>query len=145
MSNICITVAQRRVRDYTDESDRLMQDRAETLECQDCEAFLQHGINAYRWLRRAEEFLREADYQGLVEFEPDLRDVLDALYEAWMRPCEFAEKWIAESLRRGSGVGNLTEYRETCEDARELLQELEWRRSARRARVLLASEEDEQG
>jgi hypothetical protein len=143
MSNICITVAQRRVREYTDESDRLMQDHVDVLACGDCEAFLQHGINAYKWLQSAEEFLREADYQGLVAFEPDLRDALDSLYEAWMRPCEFAERWIVQNVQRGCQISNLAEYRAICEEASELLQEREWRRTAKRARVLLASEEDE--
>ena len=141
--NLCLTVAQRRVRDYTDESDRLTAAHRDAMECRDCEEFLQHGINAYKWIKHADEFLREADYQGVAEMTQEVRDALDLLYKSWVSPCAFAERWIADTAEKGHEPDNLHSFREICEEARDVIQNREWRRMAHNTQFLLASQEPE--
>ena len=139
--NLCLDVAQRRVRDYTDEADAAISASHEAEGCWKCQDFLQKGIDAYKWLKKAEEFLREADYQGLQQFTPELQNAVDAMYNSWVHPCETAEEWASVNLARGYQIDNLQLFRETCNEVREVIQNREWRKSAKHARILAASDD----
>ena len=87
------------------------------MECRDCEEFLAEGIEAFRWLRTAEDIMREGDYQGVFEFTAELQKVLDLLYSAWLVPLEFVENWISSLAARGYTPKNLPKFRKVCEEA----------------------------
>lgn len=139
--NLALKIAHRRVHAYADESDELMQRHAEAMECRNCEAFLKMGIDAFKWVRRAEETIREADYEGISELTPEVQKALDLLYTAWMNPCEFAERWILSLANRGYVPENLEKFRNACEEAEGTIERRNWQRKATAARALNSAEE----
>lgn len=142
--NLCLDVAQRRVRDYTDEADSVIAHHFQAEDCWKCQEFIQKGISAYKWLRRAEEFMREADYQGIQEYTTAAQDAVEAMYRAWLCPCEFAEQWIKSNIERGFHLDNLVEFREICEEVQDVIQNREWRHSAKRARIMASYADPEE-
>jgi|GEM_PF-3099255 len=142
--NLCLNVAERRVREFADEADALLASHSEAMECWKCQELLQKGIDAYRWLTQADAFLREADYQGVFDFSPELQDAVNTLYQAWLQPCEFAERRIVALLERGYQLDNLQEFREICEQVEEIIDNREWRKAAAQARILASSEDTDE-
>ena len=130
--NFVLDIATRRVHRYADD---LMRDHAQAMECRDCEEHLQQGIDAYKWLRRAEETLREADYEGILTFSKDLEMAIDTLYKAWLGPAEHAERWIKALRQKGYTPDNLNDFREICEDVKEIVGGREWGSKATKARA----------
>ena len=139
--NLALSLARIRVHAYADASGELMKQHAEAMECRDCEDFLKMGIEAYQWLQRAEDTMREADYAGIFEFTRETRETLDTLYVAWLKPCEFAEKWIASLNNRSYFPDNLSKFRDACERAQESVQNRDWQNRATNTRVLGTAEE----
>ncbi|MBS0266192.1 MAG: hypothetical protein JSS02_29955 [Planctomycetes bacterium] len=142
MNNICLDLAQRHVAEYTNESDRLMREHGAAMKCRDCEEFLQQGINAFKWLRQADDFLREADAAGVEAYTAELRETFDLLYKKWLEPLAFAEQWIQENVKGGYAPDNLAEFSQICEEAREFVETREWRHLSRVARGKLSAQED---
>ena len=111
MDNLALRTARKHVQNYSYESDDLMLRHAEAIDCRDCEDLLQLGIDAFKWLGRADRVIRSAVYRGLAEYDPSLDVALAALYAEWLKPCTFAEGWIAQQEQRGFRVDNLAEFR----------------------------------
>lgn len=143
--NIILSLASRRVRAFADDEQRrhetLIQSHEDALACRDCEGFLQLGIEAFKWLRRAEETMREADYEGLFDFDRETQDALDALYEAWIPPCKYAEEWIRILGERGYRPDNLDEFRNAQEGVSEIIEHRDWKSRARTYRAVAEAEE----
>jgi hypothetical protein len=85
------------------------------------ELFLSYGIDAFRWLSKADTLIRDAVYSGYLEFDPDLDSAIESLYRRWLRPCDFAEHWIAKLDKQGYKAGNLEEFRKCCEEVRSIV------------------------
>ncbi|MCE9555512.1 MAG: hypothetical protein K8T91_19365 [Planctomycetes bacterium] len=92
----------------------LMEQHGQAMECRDCESFLQLGIDAFRWLNRADEEIRSRIYKGKVQFNQDVDDAIGILYEAWLGPCDVVQQCIKKQVERGFDVENLTEF-QACE------------------------------
>jgi hypothetical protein len=114
--------AQKHVLNYQRESSDLMEAHQEAMDCRDCEAFLQLGIEAFRWIIRADRVSRNAVYNGVLQYDPDFDDKIAALCREWLTPCEFAEKWIAKQLERGYQIENLDEFRKCCEEMQAIVE-----------------------
>jgi hypothetical protein len=111
---LALRQARRHVENFNDEL-KLMTQHREAMDCLDCEAFLQVGIDAYTWLVRADETIRKAIYLELAEYDPKTGSCIQELFRAWLNPCSFAHWWIDQQLKRGFQVDNLKEFRE-CEN-----------------------------
>lgn len=98
------------VRTYTDEQNKLMQEHYEAMDCLDCEAFLQLGIDAYDWISRASRHATKQFRAGTMQPTAELRDAFDALYRSWLRSVEFARRWIAVQQARGFQLDNQGEF-----------------------------------
>ena len=98
-------------------------------------------IDAYRWLRRAEETMREADYEGIFDFSCQMQDALDTLYIAWLEPCDFVEKWISSLEACQHRPDNSEDFRRACDDVREIVERRDWSNRSTSARVLSMTEE----
>jgi hypothetical protein len=122
MDSLSLRTARLHVHNYTGESDDLIQRHAEGIDCRDCEDFLQLGIDAFKWLGRADHVIRSAVYRGLAEYDPSLDVALAALYAEWLKPCTLAEGWIAQQEARGFRVDNLAEFRACCEEVRAIVE-----------------------
>jgi len=140
---ISLDEAQRLVREFTDDSDALMRNHEEAMECWACQEFLQKGITAYESLQHADEILRDAHAEGEFEFTANLREAVDRLYAAWLQPCAFANRWAEQIRAKGYEIDNLERFRSTCDEVEAALQEREWCKAARRARTLADADEPE--
>ncbi|MBW3538844.1 MAG: hypothetical protein KY476_01100 [Planctomycetes bacterium] len=136
--NLVLRLARHRLQEYADDAE-LMRQHAEAVECRDCEEFLQAGIDTFRFLRTAEELLREADWRGLHPMTPETREALHFLYAAWVEPCEDTKCWIRILSERGFKPDNADEFNRVSDEAHELLERSDWQRRATHARVLASA------
>ena len=117
---LALRIARERVGRYRDESDDLMRRHAEAIDCRDCEDFLQLGIEAFNWLGRADQTIRQEVFAGRLEHDPEVDSALAALYSEWLKPCGYAEHWVAVQRERGFRVDNLEEFRKCCREAQAI-------------------------
>lgn len=112
LDNLVFRTARSHIYNLSSEYDELMLRHRETMDCYDCEAFLQLGIDAFVWLTRADQCIRKAVFAGRSDYDQEVGDTIDRLYRLWLRPCADAEKWIAKQESRGYKVGNVDEFRQ---------------------------------
>lgn len=128
-----LAIARKRVSDY---SGKVTQSD-DTDGCHDCKSRIEDGIEAYHWLRRAEETIREAVYQGLIAhavYESSVLPAIASLFVAWLQPFEQIEA-LADGQSNGEGkAANLTEFRECRESVRDWLECHEWSSAVKRSR-----------
>lgn len=125
MANQSLTLrtAKGRIRNYNEASDGLMAAHREAMECRDCEAFLQLGIDAYAWLRRATKELRTSEIGLSSELTVESEAIVRSLRILWLQPCECAEEWVAIQHSRDFKVSNLEEFRDCCRKIRQMVEE----------------------
>ena len=92
------------------------------MDCRDCEAFLQMGIDAFHWILRADTALRTADVDGKIAYTAELEQSLESLAKAWLKPCDLAERLIKLQQERNFEPGNLGEFRECCKEMRAIVE-----------------------
>lgn len=119
--NLALRTARTYVRNYANEGDELMARHLAAMDCRDCEAFLQLGIDAFHWLNRADCQTRLAVFEGRAAFDPEFDEALGNLYQMWLRPCEIAERWISVQSQRGYTPDNLAEFRECFEEVKAIV------------------------
>lgn len=118
---LAFKTAEQHVHSYADTSSDLMAKHAEAMDCRDCEAFLQIGIDAFDWLMRADRVIRMAIYRGDRDFDPKIEDALRLLCKLWLKPCEFAKQWIALQQQKGYDIDNLAEFRRCMEEMQAIV------------------------
>jgi hypothetical protein len=119
-STISSRAALRRVEEYVREGNDAMAAHREAIECCDCEAFLELGIEAFNWMVRATYELRNREIHETLELPAD--EFVRRLREMWLAPCEYAEQWIKIQHERGYEVSNLLAFRECCERTRRFIE-----------------------
>lgn len=129
MEILDLQIARARVQLFTDESGCGLTP-ALPREQVACEALLNKGIQACKWLFRAEESYREGVGLGLIVNDPHVLQALESLYAAWLKSADIATSlWNALSLD-GSAPGNLPEFCDCRDLVDERLQRLDWLRGA---------------
>jgi hypothetical protein len=123
MSTLAFREARRHVYSFSDESE-LMRDHREAMECLDCEAVLQLGIDAFNWLVLADETIRRAIYRG-AEFDDDAFPMIADLFRHWLKPCSVVNKWIAVQKNRGYNLANLEEFRRCEREVQAIVRSLD--------------------
>jgi hypothetical protein len=113
--------ARQHVAHYREEDDKLIAAHREAMDCFDCEAYLQLGIDAFNWLVKADAVIRRAIYRGVYEYDPDVEAALQELFRGWLEPCPNAEKWIMLQEQRGYTVSNVNEFRNCCEEVKAIV------------------------
>ncbi|MGO8747292.1 MAG: hypothetical protein ACLQNE_15005 [Thermoguttaceae bacterium] len=114
---LALRIARQRVEGYEAAKKYIIEEHNEAMDCLDCEAFVQMGIDAFRWLIRADETIRRAIAAGRLSFDADVDAALRRLFVDWLRPCEVAEKWASRQHQRGNPVENYEELRKCREEA----------------------------
>ncbi len=120
MSDISLELAKKRVNRFKEDSDRLMRQYAEGMECRDCEDWLESGIRAFAWLESTRDMVHQAAREG-IDVPIETAQAIDALYRVWATPCDFAERWIADLSHRGYSVNHQEQFRECCAKAKEAI------------------------
>jgi hypothetical protein len=120
LPGVVLRAAKRHVANYEEESE-LMADQPDMSESLDCEALLDLGIDAFRWLQRATQVVRNLalreDSEQINRAEASLR----RWRKAWLRPCETAESSVAVQIARGLPVANLDRFRACCDTMRRIV------------------------
>ncbi len=111
IDNLTLRTAQKHVKNFGDETSGLLAEHRQALDCLECEAFLQLGIDAFHWVMRADQAFRESIADGKLEFQEQIEDALRLLCRAWLNPCALAEPWIAQQQGQGYELDNLAEFR----------------------------------
>ncbi len=123
-NNLAYRNAQKHVEFYSEESS-LMKAHAEAMDCRDCEAFIQMGIDAFHWLIRADRVYRTAVYRGEIQYMPEFEKMLTELCQKWLEPCEAADGWIEKQRTKGFTIDNLAEFRECTEEMLAIVESAE--------------------
>ena len=110
---------------YEQHAEKIISDHHEAMECLDCQAFLQLGIDAFRWLVNTDELINKAIAHGIVEYNADLESKLEELFRRWLVPCDFANDWIDVQLRRGYQPDNLKRFRKCQAEARAIVKSID--------------------
>ncbi|HVA50529.1 MAG TPA: hypothetical protein VNH11_29560 [Pirellulales bacterium] len=121
LDNLAFRTARAWVHSFTGEYDELAARHQAAMDCLHCEAFLQLGIDAFHWLNRADQQLRQEIYAGRLEYDAEVDEALGTLYRLWLRPYEDAEKWVAIQERRGYKIDNLELFRDCFREVRSLV------------------------
>jgi hypothetical protein len=109
------------VKSYADEEGRL-REHHEAMECRDCEDFLQLGIDAFDWIVRADQLIREAAYRNVAGLDyAQAERAVRTLCEAWLKPCKQAQAIIAGQTERGFCIENLARFRKCCEEMQAIV------------------------
>lgn len=131
--NINLELAQRRLERYSHMASDVIAHVANGHNGANCIDFLQHGIDAYRWLVRAEETLRAASYESLFDFSADVQETFDALYLSWLKSSELAEAWIASHQQAATPSEILREYNRVKEAIEDVVAHRDWASRSRNA------------
>ncbi|HET6880434.1 MAG TPA: hypothetical protein VFI31_09780 [Pirellulales bacterium] len=103
-------------------------------ECSQAECRLDRAVEAFRWIARAEEAVRQATYEGLTEFTPQVEESLDSLYRRWLGFSETTECDLIKLDEQGCIAANASEFREVAAQAREKINSMAWLRKSRKLR-----------
>lgn len=127
MSNFALRTARRRVDDFANQLAVIRQSR-EAMECRDCEDYLQLGIDAFNWLKRANDQWEEAksdfDSENRRDISIEMADqAIRQLYFVWLRSSEEAKKRINVQVGRGYVVDNRDEFESCVEQVREIVEQ----------------------
>ncbi len=112
-----LKLAKKHVEEYS-KQDSIKALHNEAMECRDCEDWLEIGLEAFRWLKQADQTIRQAAVEGFA-VSSSAPNSIATLYRAWLRPCDRAEGLAKEQIGRGFRLKNLTEFREACEFVRQ--------------------------
>ena len=114
--SLALRAARRHVHTFADECE-IQKNQRDVDDCLDCEAFLQLGIDAFRWLIRADEAHRKGVFSG-QDYDAEFDRVIQELFRLWLKPCVYADELVTALQARGCELTNLAEFRR-CE--REVL------------------------
>ena len=116
-----ITLARFEVEQYADiaEEDPVVRASQQAQYCLDCEEFLDKGIQSFASIECGERTLYRAHTAGLIDLTPELETAIEVIRRRWLRPCAFAEAWIANCESNGYQVRNAEEFRTSCRRANE--------------------------
>jgi hypothetical protein len=110
--SLALKTARSHVDSFQGESRRVMSAHREAMDCRDCEAFLQLGIDAFDWIMRVDQGYRTAVFEGHTEYSSDVDQAIRTLCEAWLPSAIPAEKWVELQLARGYTLANLDRFRQ---------------------------------
>jgi hypothetical protein len=113
--NLTFRNAQEHIRAFAGEGEGFMDHHYEAMDCRDCEAFLQMGIDAFEWLIRADIVFRAAAAYADFDYGTEWMERFKRLAKTWLRPCDRAEEWIKVQLNKGYSLDNLEQFRK-CKD-----------------------------
>jgi hypothetical protein len=86
-----------------------------------CEGALIEGLDAIRWIRRADETMRAADYDGIFDYTEDLQSSMKMLLDDWMQKAGSVAQSAHELESRGAILPSSTAFREMLLNVQELI------------------------
>lgn len=111
MNDLAYQHAETQLKQYSEQSEKLIAEHREATDCRNCEAFLQMGIDSFEWIMRADRAFRLAVYREEIQHHSEAESTIENWCRQWLLPCEFAERWIEMQQTRGYSVDNVEEFR----------------------------------
>lgn len=136
-----LQIASSQVQHFEDEVDPVVQQHQAAEDCSNCERFLELGINASKWLARAEEAFTVAEAEGLIERTASLDNAIKVLYQRWLDTGERAERWIARVQLNDYSIDNLQDFRVSAARVRDWLERRAWYEESQAAAAQRFAEE----
>lgn len=96
-----------------------------------CERRLEQGIEAFKWIARAEETIRQAVYEGLIDFSRELEEAIEALYSGWLAPWEQLQALVREQILQGAELDNVAEFAKCRNSVRDWIERHEWAKASK--------------
>ncbi|HVA46479.1 MAG TPA: hypothetical protein VNH11_08905 [Pirellulales bacterium] len=127
LESLELAVAQKSLDDY---SAALANGDVQSLKAVACQRLVQQGIDAFQWIVKAEETIRQAAYQGLIDFSPELDETLEALYRGWLARCEQMQALIRQQILQGGDLDNVSEFARCRDSARDWIERHAWRKAS---------------
>ena len=92
---------------------------------------LRQGIEAFKWITRPEETIRQAVYEGLIEFSRDFDGALEALYCGWLAPYERVQALTRQQILRGGELDSVAEFVACRDSVRDWIERHEWAKASK--------------
>jgi hypothetical protein len=121
-TGLAFRAAQQHVRFYEQEADDVMAEHQEAMDCRDCEAYLQLGIDAFEWLIRADAAFRRGYANNEMEFDEEVALAFQELARLWLRPSARADNWAMTQIAKGFTIGNLDRFRICCKEMQAIVE-----------------------
>lgn len=128
LQSLELAIAQKALDEY---SATVANGDAEARDTAACQRRLGQAIDSFQWIVRAEETIRQAVYQGLIEFSAELDEAIEALYRGWLVSSEATERVLAEIQECPQDAA---EFRAITSQARERINAMAWARKSRKFR-----------
>ena len=130
-----LEIAKSRVAQFEDAVNPLMIDHQAAMNCFDCEAFIQTGIDAVCWLGLAEQAVLNQHKSGATLVPQEFYPWLEGGYNTFLRRSEFAKQWIGECDSRGDSLAKADEFDRCVESAADWLEQRHWLKRSSRSRI----------
>jgi hypothetical protein len=114
----------RKARQHVGEFDResqFLRDHQEAMNCLDCDAFLQMGVDAFDWLIQTDRVYRKVLYDDQAAYNAEFEATLVLLFRALLSACDGAEPWIASVIERGYQLDNLSSFHKSVAELRGIV------------------------
>lgn len=98
-----------------------MEDHETAMECLDFEGFLAFGLSLVRFVDRFDLAWQSKVRKGLIPPQKEIEDLVDAMYKAWMHPCDRVMKRIEEFEKEGFQVSGAEDFRLACREVKGIL------------------------
>jgi hypothetical protein len=141
MSSIALSSAQRHVELFNNGSAHLTGNGA-AAGPPDWEDLIQLGIEAFRWIERADARWRDSIRTSAASFSQHDEQSITSLYDAWLQSYADLESKIARHANDELAPENLTELRDCCEQVQEVLETRAWVNRSRVARTSAEQSDD---
>jgi hypothetical protein len=130
LESLELVIAQKHLRDYSVDA---MNGHHQAERPSACQRLLQ-GIEAFKWIVRAEETIRQAAYDGLLDYSKEVDDALEALYRGWLAPCEQIEALARQEIVQDGELDCAREFAACRDNARDWIERHEWAKASQRSR-----------
>ena len=111
-------------RRHADEYDEIVAQSDEARDCQDCEACLKLGIQAFDWILGADESYRKGVYEGKCGYDKEIEEALGDLIRRWHQRCGQVLKWARHHVSLGFDVAHLADFERRCKESEAIVESL---------------------
>jgi hypothetical protein len=115
--NLALEIARKQLAFY----DEVLQQHGEAMLCQDCEACLRLGVQAFESIIEADRAYRRSVNSKPEGFDPEEERKQVAMLRDWHSNSQSVKNWAIHFVERGFSVGSLEEFDRCYEEAAAII------------------------
>jgi hypothetical protein len=115
--DVSLQLARRKVNQFDD----VLALHHEALACQECEDAILVGLQAWRWIERAEEILLEGEDENIVAYSPEAHAELHREYTQWLAASDQLLRVGQRHVAAGFKLPRLAELQVAADRVRQWL------------------------